>query len=99
MLSLNFVYLLTILRIGYCMLAAAGDSLRAFVEIVIIRLAVILARAGRIRFWPECVISAVAFFLLRFEHCQSFCKNVTTIQMFFFTESQPVKSTWPLFLV
>ena len=41
------------------MLAAAGDSLRAFVEI---RLAVILARAGRIRFWPECVISAVAFF-------------------------------------
>ena len=62
MLSLNFVYLLTILRIGYCMLAAAGDSLRAFAEIVIIRLAVILARAGRIRFWPECVISAVAFF-------------------------------------
>ena len=82
------------------MLAAAGDSLRAFAEIVIIRLAVILARAGRIRFWPECVISAVAFFFfLRFGHCQSFCKNVTTIQMFFFTESQPVKSTWPLFLV
>ena len=44
------------------MLAAAGDSLRAFAEIVIIRLAVILARAGRIRFWLECVISAVAFF-------------------------------------
>ena len=47
------------------MLAAAGDSLRAFVEIVIIRLAVILARARRIplHLQPVRFISAAACFL------------------------------------